>query len=71
MSVKCDHAVIHVDDWTSCNSFYAEVTGVEIVNNPEGSGNALGAVAYRLGDQQINVHGPLPGMVTPCCGHAQ
>lgn len=67
MSATFDHVVIHVDDWASCNRFYAEVIGVEIVNNPEGSGNPLGAVAYRLGDQQINVHGPWPGMETPCC----
>lgn len=62
-----DHVVIHVDDWISCNRFYADVLGVEIVSNPEGAGNPLGASAYRLGNQQINVHGPWPGMITPCC----
>jgi catechol 2,3-dioxygenase-like lactoylglutathione lyase family enzyme len=62
-----DHAVIHIDDWAACNDFYGRVLGGEVVENPEGRGNPLGAWAYRFGGQQINVHGPWPGGPTPCC----
>jgi catechol 2,3-dioxygenase-like lactoylglutathione lyase family enzyme len=46
-----DHCVIHVSDWERSNAFYRDVIGAEIV--PRGAGSA-----YRLGDQQLNVHGP-------------
>jgi catechol 2,3-dioxygenase-like lactoylglutathione lyase family enzyme len=62
-----DHAVIHVDDWDAANQFYGEVLGADVVENPEGQENPLGAWAYRFGGQQVNVHGPWPGLRTPCC----
>jgi catechol 2,3-dioxygenase-like lactoylglutathione lyase family enzyme len=66
-SAEFDHAVIHIDDWRAYNDFYARVLGAEIVENPEGAANPLGAWAYRFGGQQVNVHGPWPGRTTPCC----
>jgi catechol 2,3-dioxygenase-like lactoylglutathione lyase family enzyme len=50
--VSLDHCVIHVSDWERSNAFYAKVVGVEVVQTP------AGAWAYRLGGQQLNVHGP-------------
>lgn len=64
---ELDHVIIHIDDWESSAAFYTQVLGVEVIDNPEGAANPLGSVAYRLGDQQINVHGPWPGKLTPCC----
>ncbi|GHG06959.1 biphenyl-2,3-diol 1,2-dioxygenase [Deinococcus piscis] len=49
--LKLDHVVIHVSDWERSNAFYAEVLGAEVV--PHGSG-----FVYRIGGQQLNVHGP-------------
>src|SRR5688572_9931931 len=66
-AIEFDHAVIHIDNWDACNKFYADVLEVELVENPEGQANPLGAWAYRLGGQQINVHGPWPGLEAPCC----
>jgi catechol 2,3-dioxygenase-like lactoylglutathione lyase family enzyme len=43
--------VIAVTDWQRSNRFYADVLGAEVV--PHGDG-----FAYRLGEQQLNVHGP-------------
>ena len=50
-AVRLDHAVIHVSDWERSNAFYADVVGAEII--PRGPG-----FAYRLGEQQLNCHGP-------------
>jgi catechol 2,3-dioxygenase-like lactoylglutathione lyase family enzyme len=50
--VQLDHLVIAVSDWERSNRFYAEVLGAELVELE------LGRVAYRFGDQQLNVHGP-------------
>lgn len=53
--VTLDHCVITVSEWVRSNTFYAAVLGAEIV--PVGAG-----WAYRLGKQQLNVHGPgVPG----------
>jgi len=49
--VRLDHVVIHVSDWERSNAFYSAVIGVEVIQR--GSG-----YAYRLGDQQLNCHGP-------------
>ncbi len=49
--MRLDHCVIHVADWERSNAFYRDVVGAELV--PRGPG-----WAYRLGDQQLNVHGP-------------
>ncbi|OLC56594.1 MAG: VOC family virulence protein [Chloroflexi bacterium 13_1_40CM_4_68_4] len=55
---RLDHVVIHVTDWTRSNAFYREVLGAEIVDE-------AGRIAYRIGEQQLNVHGPgvRPAMV--------
>jgi catechol 2,3-dioxygenase-like lactoylglutathione lyase family enzyme len=65
--LSLDHIVIHVSDWQRSTAFYADVLGAEIVPNPEGAGNPIGAVAYRFGGQQLNVHGPWPGREDRCC----
>ena len=46
-----DHFVIAVSDWERANAFYRDVIGAEVVARGAG-------FAYRLGDQQLNVHGP-------------
>ena len=50
--VRLDHAVVAVSDWDVSNRFYRDVLGAEVVpmDPPR--------VAYRLGDTQLNVHGP-------------
>ena len=48
---RLDHVVIAVTDWEASNRFYADVLGAEVVAHGDG-------YAYRLGDQQLNVHGP-------------
>ena len=50
--VRIDHVVIHVSDWDRSNSFYTRVLGAELIEQDRGR------VSYRLGDQQLNVHGP-------------
>ena len=52
MGVELDHCVIHVTDWERSNAFYRDVVGVTLVDRGGGTW------AYRLGDQQLNVHGP-------------
>ncbi|MGI9615348.1 MAG: VOC family protein, partial [Acidimicrobiales bacterium] len=64
---ELDHVVIHIDDWESCTTFYSTVLDAQVIENPEGAGNPLGSVVYRIGGQQINVHGPWPGMAERCC----
>jgi catechol 2,3-dioxygenase-like lactoylglutathione lyase family enzyme len=49
--IAFDHCVIAVTDWERSNAFYRDVIGAEVV--PRGAG-----FAYRLGAQQLNVHGP-------------
>lgn len=46
-----DHCVIHVTDWDRSNAFYRDIVGAEVV--PAGAG-----FVYRLGQQQLNCHGP-------------
>lgn len=67
MDLELDHVVIHVNDWDASNKFYGHVLGAAVLDNPEGQDNPLGAWAYRVGGQQINVHGPWPGRSIPCC----
>lgn len=64
---ELDHVVIHIDDWEACTAFYSTVLDADVIDNPEGAANPLGSVVYRVGDQQINVHGPWPGMQGRCC----
>ena len=49
--ITLDHLVIAITDWERSNAFYRDVIGAEPV--PRGAG-----WAYRLGDQQLNAHGP-------------
>ena len=49
---RLDHCVIHVSDWETSNAFYRDVVGAELVHGADGR------TAYRLGDTQLNVHGP-------------
>jgi catechol 2,3-dioxygenase-like lactoylglutathione lyase family enzyme len=51
VNVELDHVVIAVSDWDASNAFYRDVVGAELIER--GSG-----YAYRLGTQQLNVHGP-------------
>jgi len=51
MSARLDHVVIHVSDWERSNAFYRDVLGAEVLERGAG-------YAYRLGDQQLNCHGP-------------
>jgi catechol 2,3-dioxygenase-like lactoylglutathione lyase family enzyme len=50
--LRLDHSVVAVSDWDVSSAFYGDVVGAEIV--PAGPGR----VAYRIGDTQLNVHGP-------------
>jgi catechol 2,3-dioxygenase-like lactoylglutathione lyase family enzyme len=52
LPVHIDHVVIHVSDWERSNAFYREVLGAELIQGDRGRTH------YRLGDQQLNVHGP-------------
>ena len=67
MQLSLDHVVIHVQDWGSTIEFYGGLLGLQRVDNPEGAANPLGSVAFRSGQQQVNVHGPWPGSTAPCC----
>jgi catechol 2,3-dioxygenase-like lactoylglutathione lyase family enzyme len=49
---ELDHVVIAVFDWGRSNAFYRDVLGAELVELDKGR------FAYRLGRQQLNVHGP-------------
>lgn len=55
---QLDHVVIQVTDWERSNAFYRDVIGAEIVQLDR-------RTAYRVGAQQLNVHGPgvTPAMV--------
>jgi catechol 2,3-dioxygenase-like lactoylglutathione lyase family enzyme len=50
--VRLDHIVIAVSDWARSIAFYRDVLGAEVVDHPDGR------VAFRFGNQQLNVHGP-------------
>jgi len=51
-ALRLDHCVIAVSDWETSNAFYRDVVGAEILDV------GAGRFAYRLGDTQLNVHGP-------------
>jgi catechol 2,3-dioxygenase-like lactoylglutathione lyase family enzyme len=51
--LRLDHSVIAVSDWEVSNRFYRDVLGAELISHGVGA-----RVAYRLGDTQLNVHGP-------------
>ena len=50
--VSLDHVVIAVSDWERANAFYRNVVGAELIELQPGR------FAYRIGEQQLNVHGP-------------
>lgn len=54
-----DHVVIAVSDFERSNRFYAEVLRAEVVELQRGR------VAYRFGEQQLNVHGPGSELAEP------
>jgi catechol 2,3-dioxygenase-like lactoylglutathione lyase family enzyme len=49
--IAFDHCVVAVSDWERANAFYRDVIGAEVIERGAG-------YAYRLGDRQLNVHGP-------------
>jgi catechol 2,3-dioxygenase-like lactoylglutathione lyase family enzyme len=49
---RLDHSVLAVTDWETSNRFYRDVVGVELIEREPGR------YAYRIGDTQLNVHGP-------------
>ena len=50
--ISLDHVVVAVSDWERSNAFYRDVLGAELVEFDKGR------FTYRLGAQQLNVHGP-------------
>jgi len=52
VAIRLDHCVIAVSDWDEATRFYRDVVGAEVV--PIDSER----VSFRLGDTQLNVHGP-------------
>jgi catechol 2,3-dioxygenase-like lactoylglutathione lyase family enzyme len=52
LPTKLDHCVIHVSDWRRSNAFYRDVIGATVVEREDGG------FVYRLGDIQLNLHGP-------------
>ncbi|HSP71441.1 MAG TPA: VOC family protein, partial [Gaiellaceae bacterium] len=50
--LRLDHVVIAVTDWERSTAFYRDVLGAEVVELDKGR------VAFRFGEQQLNVHGP-------------
>jgi catechol 2,3-dioxygenase-like lactoylglutathione lyase family enzyme len=51
VNTALDHCVIHVTDWERSNAFYRDVIGAQVIPRDPG-------YVYRLGDRQLNVHGP-------------
>ncbi|MEV5765472.1 VOC family protein [Micromonospora sp. NPDC052213] len=49
---RLDHAVIAVSDWRVSTDFYRDVVGAEVI------GVGGDRVAFRVGPNQLNVHGP-------------
>jgi len=56
--VRLDHVVIAVSDFERSNAFYRDVLAADVVQID-------GRIGYRVGGQQLNVHGPgtQPAMV--------
>lgn len=50
--VGIDHIAIGITDWERSNRFYRDVVGAELLALPRGR------YAYRVGQTQLNVHGP-------------
>ena len=52
LPVTLDHCVIHVGDWEIARDFYTRVIGAEAIDTPGGG------YVFRIGNQQLNCHGP-------------
>jgi catechol 2,3-dioxygenase-like lactoylglutathione lyase family enzyme len=52
IAIALDHSVIHVSDRVRSNAFYRDVVGAELIGDQDG------VAMYRLGANQLNVHGP-------------
>jgi catechol 2,3-dioxygenase-like lactoylglutathione lyase family enzyme len=50
--MRLDHAVIAVSDWERSTAFYRDILGAEVLELDRDR------VAFRFGEQQLNVHGP-------------
>jgi catechol 2,3-dioxygenase-like lactoylglutathione lyase family enzyme len=50
--IRLDHVVIAVSDWERSIDFYGAVVGAEVIDR------GAGRVCFRIGDTQLNVHGP-------------
>jgi len=51
-ATSLDHCVIHVSDWEKAVDFYTRVIGADALPSQGGG------FVFRLGSQQLNVHGP-------------
>jgi catechol 2,3-dioxygenase-like lactoylglutathione lyase family enzyme len=51
-ALALDHTVLAVSDWDRSKAFYRDVLGAEVVEL------SYGRLAFRFGQQQLNVHGP-------------
>jgi catechol 2,3-dioxygenase-like lactoylglutathione lyase family enzyme len=51
-ALHLDHAVIAVSDWERSKAFYRDVLGAEVLELDRTR------LAFRFGEQQLNVHGP-------------
>jgi catechol 2,3-dioxygenase-like lactoylglutathione lyase family enzyme len=51
--IRLDHSIVAVSDWETSNRFYRDILWAQLVPHGEPP-----RVAYRLGDTQLNVHGP-------------
>ena len=51
-AVRLDHVIIAVSDWTRSTEFYRTVIGAEVIER------GADRVCFRVGESQLNVHGP-------------
>jgi catechol 2,3-dioxygenase-like lactoylglutathione lyase family enzyme len=51
-AVRLDHVIIAVSDWDRSTDFYRAVVDAEVIDR------GAGRVCFRIGDNQLNVHGP-------------
>ena len=52
VELRLDHVVVAVSDWERSTAFYRDVLGAEVISLDRER------VAFRFGEQQLNVHGP-------------
>jgi catechol 2,3-dioxygenase-like lactoylglutathione lyase family enzyme len=51
-AIGLDHVIIAVPDWGRSADFYRRVVGAEVIDS------GTGRVCFRIGETQLNVHGP-------------